>query len=528
MYDHRAEERPPRQDQRRPATRLEQLRRHTEVFSGESRCRCLLPGRRFTVLDYPHAAPPELTLTRVVHSSHVTGDGQPLYENEFDAVRSDVLWRPPAPPRRFVQAVETATVVGPSGQDVETELHGRVHIQFHWDREGNNDEQSSCWIRVTQPWSGPTYGFQFVPRIGSEVLVAFVGGDPDHPVVIGSLPNTANRLPHLLPQDSSRSAIRSFSMPPTGGYNEILFNDQAGGEVFSLRAERDHAIVVLNDHRLDVGHDAVTTVAQRRAARVGADDDLTVTGSVGRSIAGALVDTVGGARTEAVGGAATLAVGGAWTVTVGGGAEHTVMGSLRTVVGAKEPADALTAVNGEYRVAASRLLELHSADKIRFIVGETVVELTPAGITIQADKIDVSVKDALSTKAKSIALAAKETLEVQGKKVTAASDGASLVLDSDAWLDGANVYLNCKGIKPKPIKDDEPPKKGKVTFKVDPPPGMEGPFTLVISTPTGEVVEKQTDGSNKVELDGLEGEEFTLVAVKKGPVVLEQHGDGAK
>jgi type VI secretion system secreted protein VgrG len=525
VYDHRAEERPPGQDPRRPHARLDQLRRHVDVYSGVSWSRRLAPGKRFRVLDYGLAAPPEIVITRVVHASHdSSGRDVARFTNEFEAVPADVLWRPEARPRRFVQAVETATVVGPPGQDLNTDLHGRVKIQFHWDREGKNDEHSSCWIRVTQPWSGPTYGFQFVPRTGSEVLVAFVGGDPDHPVVIGSLPNTANRLPHLLPQDASRSAIRSFSTPSTGGYNEILFNDRAGGEVLSLRAEKDHAVEVLNDHRVDVGHDATTIIAERRSARVGGDDDVTVAGNARRAVAGVAVDTVGGLRADQVGGAATLSIGGAWTVAVGGVVEYSVGGSLRTVVGVSEEADALTSVNGEYRVAGSKLIELHSAETIRFIVGNSVLELTPKGISLKADNLDLAVAEAFTTKSKTIAAAAKETHELQGKKLTAASDGASLVLDPDAWLDGANVYLNCKGIKPKPIEDGPPPKKGKVTFKVDPPPGMKGPFTMVISTPTGKIVELETDGDDKVQLDGLEGEEFTLVAIKKGAVVLGQHG----
>jgi type VI secretion system secreted protein VgrG len=527
VYDHRAEERAPRQDVRRPRTRLEQLRRDTDVFHGATWCRRLLPGRRFGVLDYPLSAePPDLTITRIFHASHTAKVGsETRYEAEFEAVRSDVLYRPPAPPRRSVQTVESATVVGPPGQDVDTEIHGRVHVQFHWDREGNNDDHSSCWIRVAQTWSGPTYGFQFVPRIGSEVLVAFLGGDPDHPVIVGSLPNTANRLPHLLPQDASRSAIRTFSMPPTGGYNEILFIDRAGGELFSMRAERDQETVVLNDHRLDVGHDATTTIAERRTTRVGGADDLTVAGSASRSVAGASVDAVGGGRAERVGGTASLAIGGGWIVTVDGMAEHTVSGSLRTVVGSGEQADAITAVNGEYRVAASKLLELRSEETLRLIVGSTVVELTPKGISIQADTIDAAVKEALTATGRSVRVAAKDTLELEGMKVNAAAAGASLALDTIAWLDGANVCLNCRGIKPKPIIDGPPPPKGKVTFRVEPPPDMEGPFTMVISTPTGKIVEVETDSDNKVELEGLEEEEFTLVAVKKGPLVLQQLGE---
>jgi type VI secretion system VgrG family protein len=206
-YDHRAEEGPERKDNRRAFARLGALALHTDIFHGRSWTRRLSPGKSFRLHDYTLAEEAtELTVTRIQHESHPgSGGGRAEYVNEFEAVKRTILVRPPAPPRRFVQTVETATVVGTQGQDVETDVHGRIKIQFHWDRQGKNDEHSSCWVRVTQPWSGATYGFQFVPRIGSEVLVAFLSGDPDHPVVVGSLPNTANRLPQLLPQNSSRS-----------------------------------------------------------------------------------------------------------------------------------------------------------------------------------------------------------------------------------------------------------------------------------------------------------------------------------
>lgn len=530
VFDHRAEEAGERKDNRRSVARLGALAQTTDVFHGKSWTRRLSPGKKFRLHDYTlMEEATELTITRIVHMSHPGGGGAKTeYVNEFEAVRATTLWRPPAPRRRFVQTVESATVVGTAGQDVETDLYGRIKIQFHWDRFGKNDERSSCWVRVSQAWSGATYGFQFVPRIGSEVLVSFLSGDPDHPVVVGSLPNGVNPLPHLLPQNASRSAIRSFSMPVTGGFNEILFDDKAGSELLALRAERDHEVVVLKNQRLDVGENATTSIAGRRSAQVGADDDLDILGSSHRRVGGTATDAVGGALTEVRGGTVSTVIGGSHSVSISGTVETSIGGTSRTVIGSHGPADALTSVNGEYRVAASDFLDLQSGKRIRLKVGTTVVELLPDRLVIQADNIDVVVKELMKAKTKKSELWAKETIDSQGKKIKAVSKGASLVLETDAELDGKNVLLNCKGQKPKPIKDDEPPKKGKVTFQVEPPPGFKGPFTLVIQTPTGQIVEKKTDADNKVQLDGDENEEWTLVEIKKGKVVLQQLGGKGK
>lgn len=529
VYEHRAYEPKRREEQKRADIHLEQLRRNTAIVTGSSWCRRLIPGKYFKLIDYPATDPGEIALTRVVHSSHPEpGRPEIRYVNDFEGVKKATLYRPDHPPRRFIQSVETATVVGTPGQDVDTEQYGRIKVQFHWDRMEKNDDHSSIWIRVAQPWSGPTFGFQFIPRIGAEVVVAFVGGNPDHPLVVASLPNLANQLPHVLPQNSTTSAIRSCSMPATGGYNEVMFDDAAGNELLSLRAERNHEIVVLKDHRLDVGKDSTTKVSGSRITRVSAEDDLEVTGNARRRVGANLSDFIGGNRQESVGKSAELNITGNQVINVGGVVNQTIAKNFRMIVGGEEKAEAFTQVNGEYHIAASKFLDLESAEKLRIVVGTSAIELTPKGIRVEAEKVEFVVKEEIKTKSKKVSVMTKDLTEIQGKKITLTSKSASLVMETNAALDGKKVLLNCGGIEPKEIKDDEPPKKGKVTFRVDPPPGLKGPFTVIISTPTGERVEMKTDGDNKVELEGDENDDFTLIEVRKGSRILQQHGDGKK
>ena len=155
---------------------------------------------------------------------------QPVYENRFVCVPAEVALRPKRPKRLLQQVVETAVVVGPAHEEVYTDEHGRVKVQFPWDLAGKNDARSSCWVRVAQAWAGAGWGFQFVPRIGMEVVVTFVGGDVDRPLITGCVPNAINVPPFMLPAQRTRSGIRTRTTPKGEGGNELSFEDRKGAE----------------------------------------------------------------------------------------------------------------------------------------------------------------------------------------------------------------------------------------------------------------------------------------------------------
>ncbi|TGN99633.1 hypothetical protein PN36_35405, partial [Candidatus Thiomargarita nelsonii] len=144
-------------------------------------------------------------------------------------------------------------VVGPKGEEIYTNEHGQVKVQFHWDRVGKMDEKSSCWIRVSQLWAGRSWGAMYIPRIGQEVIVDFIEGDPDRPIITGRVYHGTNKPPYPLPAEKTKSTIKSDSSKGGGGFNEIRFEDKKGKEQIFIHAEKDHDLRVKNDRREYIG-----------------------------------------------------------------------------------------------------------------------------------------------------------------------------------------------------------------------------------------------------------------------------------
>ena len=207
-------------------------------------------------------------------------DDHLAYENSFSCAPRKLTYRPLK--RRWkpqVAGVQTAVVTGPPGEEIYTDKHGRVKVQFPWDRQGKLDEQSSCWVRVNQLWTGQAWGYQWIPRVGNEVIVDFVEGDPDRPIIVGMTYNTRNPPPYPLPDEKTRSSIKSNSTPGGGGFNEIRFEDKKGEEEIYVHAERDLNMDVGRSTTGKVGKDRTITVDGKQTITVkGGDATLNVTG----------------------------------------------------------------------------------------------------------------------------------------------------------------------------------------------------------------------------------------------------------
>jgi type VI secretion system secreted protein VgrG len=172
-----------------------------------------------------------------------------------------VPYLPPAKtPRPLALGVQTATVVGPAGDEIHTDEFGRVRVQFPWDREGKNDEESSCWIRVNQGWGGRGYGMINLPRIGQEVLVGFLEGNPDQPMIVARVYNQTEPVPYKLPGDKTVSTWKSNSSPKAEGFNEIKYEDKAGEELFYVQAQKNLRKLVKHDETITVGNNRVKLV----------------------------------------------------------------------------------------------------------------------------------------------------------------------------------------------------------------------------------------------------------------------------
>ncbi|WP_437719052.1 type VI secretion system tip protein TssI/VgrG [Sorangium sp. So ce448] len=227
--------------------------RRTVTF--ETNALDLAPGTVFSVGHHPHAAlAPDKKL--LVTEVQIHGAVGTEWTQSAHAVFADVPYQPlRRTPKPDVTGVQSAVVVGPAGQEIYTDEFGRVRVQFPWDREGTNDAGSSCWIRVSQGWAGTGFGMIAIPRIGQEVLVGFLGGDPDQPVIVGRVFNNNNRVPYKLPENKTRSTWKSNSSLGGGGFNEIMFEDLAGQELVFMQAQKNQRRLVKNDETITVGHD---------------------------------------------------------------------------------------------------------------------------------------------------------------------------------------------------------------------------------------------------------------------------------
>jgi type VI secretion system secreted protein VgrG len=254
---------------------LERREKGRRRATGTSTCRGLRAG--FIIGIDGHYRPDanaRYYLDRVRHRAEAgsfRADGRTDfdYTNEFVALPDDVPYRPDLAARRpRIHGTQTAVVVGKQGEEVWVDEHGRVKVQFHWDKYGQNDENSSCWVRVSTQTAGKNWGHVEIPRIGHEVLVDFLEGDPDRPVIVGSLYNDEMTTPFPLPDNGVKSGIKTYSSKGGGGFNEISLDDSKGSELINVHAQKDLTEAVLNDRTRSVGHDEAVTVANDQTVTV--------------------------------------------------------------------------------------------------------------------------------------------------------------------------------------------------------------------------------------------------------------------
>ncbi len=244
-------------------------------------------GRLFKLKGHPRTALNKkylivATVCELTSDTAQTGaaaaDAAPQFALSLDAVEADAPYRPErVTPKPVIQGTQTARVVGPSGKEIWTDKYGRVKVQFHWDRVGKADDNSSCWVRVAQSWAGKNWGGQHVPRVGQEVVVSFLEGDPDRPLVIGSVYNAEQMPPYDLPTNGTRSGVKSRSS--VGGTaensNELRFEDKKDAEEIYLHAEKDLQVVVKNNQATTVGKDLTVSVTGTETRTVTKDRTTT-------------------------------------------------------------------------------------------------------------------------------------------------------------------------------------------------------------------------------------------------------------
>lgn len=282
-------------------------------FFGTSDCCALTPGFKFEFSDHPLTA---YNGNYILISVKTEAEQTPWYISDeqiegafqmsFVALSHGGTNSPPFRPLRktpkpTVFGSQTAVVTGPSGEEIFTDKYGRVKVQFHWDREGQYDATSSCWLRVAQMWAGKQWGTMFIPRIGMEVLVDFLDGDPDKPIIVGCVYNPENMPPYTLPDEKTKSTIKSNSSKGSGGFNEIRIEDKKGSEQIFIHGEKDQDIRIKNDCKELITHDRHLIINNDQYEKVKTDKHLQVGGDHNEKIGGTMSLTVGSNLQEKVG-----------------------------------------------------------------------------------------------------------------------------------------------------------------------------------------------------------------------------------
>ena len=289
---------------------------------GESDCPALMAGHWFTLADHDDKATNIYWLITTVSHEY---DGE-RYRNRFTAITTTTPYHPPcATPKPFMPT-QTATVVGKNGEEIWTDKLGRVKVQFPWEREGKNDEIGSCWLRVATAWSGNGFGAQFIPRIGQEVVVSFIDGDPDKPLITGCVYNGANALPYALPANQTQSGIKTHSEQ---GFNELRFDDKKDAELLAMQAQKDFQVTVLNDSTTIVGHDEILSVKNKRSVTVKGDQEHAIDGNETHKVKGNYTLNVDGNLTIKVSGTLTLESGKTLDIKSGAGLNASASGSMK-------------------------------------------------------------------------------------------------------------------------------------------------------------------------------------------------------
>lgn len=367
----------------RANVRLEAHEHPQKLLRGESYVRAFAAGYKFDLKGhYREDANASYVLRAVTH-----GATQETYTNSFEAFPSDVPFRPArSTPRPVIAGVQTAIVVGKSGEEIWTDKYGRVKVQFHWDQKGTNDENSSCWIRVDQGWAGKQWGGIFLPRIGQEVVVSFEEGDPDRPVVTGAVYNAEQVVPYTLPDDQTKSTLKSNSSKGGAGFNEIRFEDKKDSEEVYLHAQKDHNIVVENDRTKDVKNKETNTIKSDRSTTISEGNDTYVVAKGNRTFQ---VQT----------GNETYEVKGTRDITVTGNETHT------------DKADYTQKVTGNYTLEVTGNYELK-------VTGNLTINVTGSATVKSTGAMSHETQAAMSNKGLSVATEAQTSLTNKGLTVT--------------------------------------------------------------------------------------------------------------
>ncbi|WP_320041748.1 type VI secretion system tip protein TssI/VgrG [uncultured Desulfobacter sp.] len=376
--------------------RIEEIHAQYEQISGQTNARGFCVGHLFKLSGYPRKDQNREYLVESAayeiesNAYDTSGPSGETYFSSFTVLESKTPFRPARiTPKPVVQGPQTAIVVGNPGEEITTEEYGQVKIQFHWDRYGKKDINSSCWVRVSHPWAGKNWGSVAIPRYGQEVIVEFLEGDPDHPIITGRVYNKDTMPPYELPGSGMVSGLKSNSTPGGGGYNEISMDDTKGKEGITIHGQHNMDTTVENDQSNTIHNDRTTTVDVNDTESVGSNQAI--------SIGSDQTIDVGANQTTTIGSNRTLNVGSNDTVVIGSNNEMTVGGSQKITVGGA--------------------IEITSGTSITLTVGGSCVKIEPASVSISSPTISIEASAKMATKAAIIVSEALGVNEIKGATI---------------------------------------------------------------------------------------------------------------
>jgi type VI secretion system secreted protein VgrG len=357
--------------------RMEEVEAGIDTISGQSNCRGFVPGFTFkmanhfrsdqtgsyllTSLDY------EAEQGSLYSEDRNTGEA---YSNRFHAIPAQTTFRPPrVTPRPFVHGPQTAFVTGPSGEEIYVDEFGRVKVQFHWDRVGKFDADSSCWVRVSQSIAGLGWGAMQLPRVGHEVIVEFLEGDPDRPVITGRLYNGDHVPPYKLPDERSKTTLKSLSYPGGGGFNEFRLDDKKGSEQVFIHAEKDLDVRIKNDSREWMGRDQHLMVQRDRIEQIARDRHETIQRD--------WIQQISRDRHVTVSGKEAISIKGSQSVSVTGDVVEQFTGNQSTQV------------TGNCYIKGMNVV-VEALTGLTIKVGSSFITLNPAGIQMQGAMVEIN------------------------------------------------------------------------------------------------------------------------------------------
>jgi type VI secretion system secreted protein VgrG len=440
------------------AMRGELLKRDKQVMRGRGVVSGMAPGLCFTLSNHPSASlNQEYLLTHVTHSgrnqavAHLFDhDEARPYENTFIAIPRSVMYRPERTLKKpRISGMESAVVVGPDSEsEIHTDNFRRVKVQFRWDRVGTFDTGSSCYLRVMQAWAGHGFGVDFLPRVGMEVVVSYLGGDPDRPFITGCLYNQTAHPPYTSEADKTKSTIRTRTSPDDNGkFNELRFDDKKDGEEIFIHASRDFNEVVERNHTTRVKANQTNTVNGNQTETVVKDQTLTVKENRTQRVVGTEILTVEHHRSTSITMDETLYVGGNATTNIEGTEARTTMGTRNIAVLGRDQ----ESVSNTKQVSVRDSFDIKVGEHFKAHCGTSSILIDGANITAQASNhICLQVgASTLMIEAGRITLNSPEVKLIGGTSTQTLTSGSAVLHGDTVTLQGPasnQVKLEAAGV----------------------------------------------------------------------------------